>query len=153
MYSYSSGDLKSFLDEHVMHLLDFKYLVKSNFLLNGINELKSVKDSVALPSYNALKLRCLYLRFFFTVTYSHLRPKTLNTHKPVNSDEVSRGAESDDISTLPYCSICDRYFSSTSWYSKVSSMRILSHDLFDIVLFCPSIRRKNMSIRIQSTPS
>ena len=47
MYSYSSGDLKSFLDEHVMHLLDFKYLVKSNFLLNGINELKSVKDSVA----------------------------------------------------------------------------------------------------------
>ena len=45
MYSYSSGDLKSFLDEHVMHLLDFKYLVKSNFLLNGINELKSVKDS------------------------------------------------------------------------------------------------------------
>lgn len=48
MYSYSSGDLKSFLDEHVMHLLDSKYLVKSNFLLNGINELKSVKDSVAL---------------------------------------------------------------------------------------------------------
>ena len=87
------------------------------------------------PSYNAFKLRCLYLRFFFTFTYSHLRPKTLNTHKPVISDEVSRGAESDDISALPYCSICDRYFSSTSWYSKVSSMRILSHDLFDIVCF------------------
>lgn len=28
-----------------MHLLDSKYLVESSFLLKGINELKSVKDS------------------------------------------------------------------------------------------------------------
>ena len=45
MYEHSSGALRSFLDEHVMHLLDSKYLVESNFLLNDISELKSVKDS------------------------------------------------------------------------------------------------------------
>ena len=48
MYEHSSGDLKSFLDKNVMHLLDSKYLVESKFLLNDIKELKSVKDSVAL---------------------------------------------------------------------------------------------------------
>lgn len=48
MYEHSSGNLRSFLDENVMHLLDSKYLVESKFLLNDIKELKSVKDSVAL---------------------------------------------------------------------------------------------------------
>ena len=48
MYELSSGDLRKFLTENTSHLLNSKYLVESEFLLNDIFELKSVEGSVAL---------------------------------------------------------------------------------------------------------
>ena len=45
MFEHSSAELRSFLDKNVMHLLDSKYLVDSKFLLNDVDELKSLKDS------------------------------------------------------------------------------------------------------------